>query len=199
MVWAYCARLISAGILWKSWLGIRVQRACWGKISGKSFMVERRLSHILVNVGYRTIEPVRLAYRFVRRPLSLGVRGMVLDKDGGVLLVRHTYLPGWFFPGGGVKRREGVLDGLHRELIEEVGVRPTMPAELFGLYSNSFGYRSDHVALFVVREFDHDPRPNAEIAEWGFFPFDDLPSGVGDGTRMRLQEYLGNAEQRFDW
>ncbi len=162
-------------------------------------MSERRLSHILVNVGYRTIEPVRLAYRFFRRPLSLGVRGLILDTDNRVLLVRHTYLPGWFFPGGGVKRRESVLDGLHRELKEEVGVRPTVTAELFGLYSNSFGYRSDHVALFVVREFVHNPRPNAEIAEWGFFTFDDLPSGVGEGTQTRLREYRGEVEKRFDW
>lgn len=162
-------------------------------------MSRQPLGHILVNLGYRTIEPARIAYRFVRRPLSLGVRGLVVDDEDRILLVRHTYVPGWYFPGGGVKRREAVLDSLNRELMEEVGVVPTEPAQLFGLYSNSIGYRSDHVALFVIREFEHQPRSNAEIAEWGFFAMDALPDGVGQGTRNRLREFRGERERCCEW
>jgi hypothetical protein len=40
------------------------------------------------------------------RGQTLGVRAVVRDGDGAFLLVRHTYVPGWTFPGGGVDRLE---------------------------------------------------------------------------------------------
>lgn len=160
---------------------------------------KRSWKHRLIGAGYRLIEPLRLGYRWVRRPLSVGVRGLVVNERGEVLLVRHTYLEGWYFPGGGVKRRESVLQGLERELDEEVGVTFSELPELFGIYSNSIGYRSDHVALFVVRAYDHRPRENIEIAEWGFFAIDDLPAGVAGGTRNRLLEFQGRQPRVFDW
>ena len=36
------------------------------------------------------------------RPISLGVRAIAVDADDKVLLVRHGYVSGWHFPGGGV-------------------------------------------------------------------------------------------------
>lgn len=142
---------------------------------------------------------MRVAYRWLRRPLSIGVRGLVVNERQEVLLVRHTYIDGWYLPGGGVKRRETVQAGLERELDEEVGVRLLQPPELQGLYSNSIGYRSDHVALFVVRHYAHNPRPNLEIAEWGFFNLEALPEGVARGTRNRLSEFRSGEVKQFTW
>jgi 8-oxo-dGTP pyrophosphatase MutT (NUDIX family) len=161
--------------------------------------INRPFRHRVIHRAYRIAEPFRLAFRWVRRPLSLGVRGLVVNGNGEVLLVRHTYMDGWFLPGGGVKRRESVRQGLDRELIEEVGVTLKSEPELLGLYSNSFGFRSDHVALFVVRDYAHSHRENAEIAEWGFYSMSALPDGVGRGTRDRLAEFQGRREKCFDW
>lgn len=130
-----------------------------------------------------------------QRPMTLGVRGLVVDADNRVLLVRHTYVPGFYLPGGGVERGETAADALARELSEEANVHLDAPPTLFGFYLNRRVSPRDHVALYVVRSFRHaGPRaPDHEIAQADFFALDALPDGTTSGTRARLAEALENA------
>ena len=111
-----------------------------------------------------------LYWRFARG-MTLGVRGVVLDADGRVFLVRHSYVSGWHLPGGGVEVGESFLEALRRELMEEGRIDLTGEPALHGVFFNSHVSRRDHVAVYVVRQFRQDrlPEPNREIVECGFY------------------------------
>ncbi len=137
----------------------------------------------------------------LQRPMTLGVRAVVLDPQNRVFLVRHGYVPGWHFPGGGVDTGESCLAAMARELAEEGNIEVTGPAQLHGLHFNREASRRDHVAVYVVREFKvGDSRPaDWEIQESGFFPVDALPEGVTRGTRERLAEILVGIPPAPEW
>jgi ADP-ribose pyrophosphatase YjhB (NUDIX family) len=142
---------------------------------------------------------VRLA-RGGRWPLTIGVRIVVREGQGRVLLVRHTYTPGWHFPGGAVDPRETAADAAVRELREEALIE-TMGPRLVGVYLNTAQQKSDHILLYEAgdwRKLDGD-LPRLEIAESGFFPIDALPEGTTGGTRRRLAELTGTAAQSVTW
>ena len=128
-------------------------------------------------------------WRFARG-LTLGVRGVVLDGDGRVFLIKHSYADGWQLPGGGVETGETLDEALARELMEEGNIELTGPAVLHGAFFHPYYSRRDHVLVYVVREFRQPspPVPNREIVAHGFFPVDALPSDTTAGTRARIAE-----------
>jgi 8-oxo-dGTP pyrophosphatase MutT (NUDIX family) len=141
------------------------------------------------------------SYWRVSRGLTMGAQGVVLTPDDRVLLIRHTYRPGWHFPGGGVEKNETLRTTLERELQEEAGVVMTGPAALFSVYANFKAFPSDHIGLFVVRDWEqpNPPKPNAEIAEHGLFPVDALPEGAVAPVQRRLDEILRAAPVSDHW
>jgi ADP-ribose pyrophosphatase YjhB (NUDIX family) len=133
--------------------------------------------------------------------MTLGVRGVVLDPQGRVFLIRHTYVPGWHLPGGGVETGETALEALARELREEACIAMDEPPALAGVFFNHWVSRRDHVLVYVIRRFTvlEAKQPDREIAEAGFFPLDRLPEGTTSATRRRLAEILEGQPPSVNW
>lgn len=137
----------------------------------------------------------------MRRGLTLGAQGAVIDAEGRILLVRHSYRPGWWFPGGGVEWGETLETALARELDEEVGVTLTDAPELHGVFANFTNFPGDHIAVFVVRQWQRKEnyRRPREIAESAMFAPDAPPDRTDPGTRKRLAEIFSRAPLSPMW
>jgi len=149
----------------------------------------------------RLITRIQTRLALVTRPMTLGVRALVVDEKNRVLLVRHTYVPGYFFPGGGVEGGETMEEAMRRELVEETNVEAEGSLTLHGIYLNRAASKRDHVALYVVRDFRRiGPHvPDREIAEAGFFAIDALPPATTRATRARIAEALMGARPSAYW
>ena len=137
----------------------------------------------------------------ITRPMTLGSRVLVTDDDGKVLLIEHTYVPGWYLPGGGVDTGETMVDAARRELLEETGISCDQ-LSLFGIYYNSKASRRDHVALYLAEDWRQQVSvvvPNREIKGIGFFARDQLPNGTTPSTRKRLAEVFDNSPASPTW
>ena len=123
------------------------------------------------------------------RGLTLGVCAGLFDGQGRVMLVRHSYSPGWRFPGGGAEFGETVQAALSRELREEVGVTLDEPPVLKGLFHNPEWTAGDHVAYFEAGGWSSSGwAPSLEIEACETFDPHDLPDDVHPSVVRRLRE-----------
>lgn len=125
---------------------------------------------------------------FLLRPLSISVK-LILVQDGKIVLVQHSYQPGWHIPGGGVKRGETLEQAVRREAREELGATLN-DLRLQGIYTHFGEYKSDHMALFVSEAFTLTGQGDAEIERLEFFPVRNLPKGLSPASCRRVEEYL---------
>jgi ADP-ribose pyrophosphatase YjhB (NUDIX family) len=138
--------------------------------------VRRRLAILGLRLGSR----LRRLYWRAARPTTVGVR-VVVVSEGRVLLARHTYIEGWYLPGGGAGRGERLDEAGRREVREELGIELGTPV-LVGLFTNLHELKTDHIAVFRAEALSTDLRLSPEIAEARFFERSALPPGLGAAT-----------------
>lgn len=141
-------------------------------------------------------------YFLFARPMTLGVRGVIHDEaKNAVFLIRHTYVPGWQFPGGGVERGETMLEALTREVREECDLEIEAQPALTSIHFNRHISPRDHVAVYLVRAFRQISvkQPDSEIAEARFFPLDALPETITPATARRIAEIFGGQPPSPYW
>ncbi len=132
-----------------------------------------------------------------------GVRALIVDDQGRVLLQRRSDTGCWGLPGGSVELGETALDALRREVLEETGLT-VVSAEPMALYSGpeqKFAYpNGDEVqcfaVAFIVRQWKGVPRADGiEGTQVRFWPRDRLPGDLAPihvETLADLERYRGN-------
>lgn len=144
--------------------------------------------------------PLFFAFSRATRGMTLGVRGVAIDGEGRVLLVKHTYVHGWWLPGGGVERGQTVEAAIVREMREEAGLIVEGRPRLVSVHSNERYFRGDHVLVYRIDRFTMTDRSShGEIAEIGWFDPTALPEDAHRSTRARLAEVFGGSEPTPDW
>jgi len=153
--------------------------------------------------AHRLIAKVARLWWTVRRPRTLGVRALVLDGAERVALVKHTYLPNWYLPGGGVKKNESFAAALAREVREEIGLEEVRLERVLGVYRNGGEGKDDHVVVFVARTAgataDIRAADTLEIEAARWFAFDALPADISKASARRIGEYRRGEVGAGEW
>jgi 8-oxo-dGTP pyrophosphatase MutT (NUDIX family) len=148
----------------------------------------------------KTIHFIFVRLLRIVKPVTIGVRVMLI-RDDKVLLVKHSYQDEWYFPGGGVKKKERLDQAARRESLEEVGATLGR-LELFGVYTNFIEGRTDHITVYLCDDFTIETKKDWEIEVTQFFPLNKPPQDIAKGIGRRINDYLEgkSASGRFgDW
>ena len=100
-----------------------------------------------------------------------GVRAIVLNEAGEVLLQKRTDMGSWGLPAGGLELHESAMDALRREVEEETGLRVEI-VKLLGVYSDPARDPRGHSvsAVYVAKPIGGELRANTDAAEVRVFP-----------------------------
>lgn len=131
------------------------------------------------------------------RPLTLGVRAVLINEKRQVCLVKHTYVSGWHLPGGGVDSGESAVAAIAREITEETTVRLTGEMQMVDVFHNNKVNKRDHVVLFFSHSFEQKCSEVAsfEIKDCEFFSLDNLPSDLDVLSRQMIIAVLNSLSE----
>jgi len=120
-------------------------------------------------------EMMTLLYRQTRPRFTIGVVGVVLNEDLKVLVVEHVFHARnrWGLPGGWLDRNETPVEGVHRELREELGLEISVIAPI--LIGDSFGRRNHLDVAFLCKPHNDIQRLSGELLSYRWATPDSIP------------------------
>lgn len=150
--------------------------------------------------------PIDLLHRLRRRlwrvfrPRTRGVKVMLFDEAGALLLIRNSYGRTDLFvlPGGGIHLFETPAAAAAREVREELGCAVEDLVFVSTHLAAAEGKR-DTVHLFCARAAGPVAADGIEVAEARFFPLDGLPPTISPATARRIDEHRGCRPAGEEW
>ncbi|ARG97124.1 NUDIX domain-containing protein [Legionella micdadei] len=121
----------------------------------------------------------------------VGARALVIQENR-VLLIKHTYVTGWYTIGGAIEAGETPIQAVQRELWEEAGITCLALPKLFSVYHSNHENRDDYIVLYLVEQFEKKPVRSFEILDEQWFDLKNLPEDISPATKRRIEEYIGN-------
>ena len=122
---------------------------------------------------------------------TVGAAAFIVDGEGRVLLVKHTYGHlNWELPGGGGEFHESPVETAIREVREETGLR-VVARHMTGCY-----YSPENESLHFVFHCEREetaaiPQADgAEISECAFWSPEALPRPISDWTVQRIRDAI---------
>ena len=86
--------------------------------------------------------------------------GILVDDAGRVLIAERLgggpFHGMWEFPGGKIGQHESAVDALHRELVEELGIRVTAFEHFMNLY-HEYPDRKVTIDFYLVTDWQDEP------------------------------------------
>ena len=124
------------------------------------------------------------------RPLTKGVGTLIyaLDTQRYLFLLRSTgsWSMTWGLPGGKINESETVVEGLNREIEEELGGKiyapKFVPIEIFTSKNEKFMYHT----YFVAVDNEFLPKLNSEHLGYAWLPMSSLPKPLHPGVNRTL-------------
>ncbi len=118
---------------------------------------------------------------------TFGVSAIILDHEGRLLLVHHTYgNPAWYTPGGLIGRHEQPDVALARELREELGLEAAVGPVVRVQHET---YRH-HVTVYYRVTVMGSPRPNGAEVDAHRYVAPAALSGLMDRASARLLQAM---------
>ncbi len=123
-----------------------------------------------------------------------GAAAVIVNEEGAVLLVKHTYGKcNWEIPGGRAEEGESPVDTAVREVREETGLC-VVAQHMTGYYYDQDADGLHFVFCCEVEKAGTQVTPDGtEISECAYWRPEALPHPISDFTVLRIQDALAGA------
>ena len=131
----------------------------------------------------------RWSVRATNVKFTVTAAGIILDREGRVLLIKHRFRPGsgWGIPGGFLQAGEEPVDALRREMREEIGLELDQP-RIFAV--RTFARHSQLEVVFVVNGLGELKPKSIEVERVAWFKPDSLPDQLPSDQKKLIRSVL---------